>query len=136
MRNRGVEYRTNVGELGLGRRRGNGESLGLTFRLDPGGVDVGVRLDRRIEIAVDRFGAFRLAREIGALGAQTVDLAACIAELAAERLRLTVNVSQLTANGVGLRVCIGQVGPVLFGLRFRLGKIRQQDVRLRLHFGE
>ena len=161
LRHRGVEQRTNVGQLLL---RGAGDSdlpAAFRFRFHPRGVDVAMRFDCRVEIVIGGVGALGLALHVSAQGvglgsgvgqfvAESLELAVDVrelvperlgvamsfTELAAQRLRVRVRVSELVADRLGLSVRFREIGALRFSLGFRFGEVGEQYVRLRLQLGE
>ena len=106
-----------------------------------------MRLDRRVEIAIERVRAIGLALHVatqgGGLGSRVVKFVLKaveptldVGELVTERLGLRESIADFAAQRLGLAVRVGKIGAHRVGLRLRLGEVGQEDVGLRLHFGE
>ena len=106
-----------------------------------------MRLDRRVEIAIEPVRAIGLALHVatqcGGLGTRLVKLVLKavnptldLGELVPERLGLRARIGDFAAERLGLGVHVGKFGAHRVGLRLRLGEVGQEDVGLRLHFGQ
>ena len=115
---RRVEKRANLGQVLFGRRDCRRLAAALGFGFHARRVDVGVGLDRGIEIAVDGVGALGLPAEVGAepfglgpgvgeLGPEPVGLPKCVGQLAAERIDLRVCVGELASKRLDLAMGVG-----------------------------
>ena len=148
-------------EIRLGRRHCGRQPSALRLGLHARRIDVRVRLDRRVEVAVDGVRPLGLAPQIaaqplglgqrvGELRAQPLDLAVGVAEvpphsvglrprvgqLGAQGVDLTVRLRQLAADGCRLGLRLRQVRALRFGLRLGFGEVGQQDVGLGLYLGQ